>query len=148
MTALRSRNFSAASATISIMGRDEDWAQLFTCDAMLSIGDLAPLGGRQAIASLPGKVVQLGGGFWRHQIVNMMVERTPTGKEFKVGAYCQLTDWSRGGAPVASFDLCATLHKRGHWQFARMTLRPVGQPEMPVWLHGEAARAASASLPH
>jgi len=104
-----------------------EWSQLFTTDAVIDGGHIGIYEGRAEIARIPERVNEIGGGFWRHHLSNVMFARTSEAKELEVKAYCLTTDWSQGGALVHGFDFQAILKHRCHWQFHNLVLTSVAQ---------------------
>jgi 3-phenylpropionate/cinnamic acid dioxygenase small subunit len=118
-------------------GKTEEWSQLFTTDAVLDVASLGLYDGRDEIAQIPQRVTQLGDGFWRHHLSNVMFTRTEQVRELEINAYCLTTDWSRGGALVNCADFRAILKSRCHWQVHHLVLTPVadgcvGKPTDPL----------------
>lgn len=111
------------------------WARLFTQDVKLSSALCGDFIGRDEILMLPQKMHDLGGGYWRHDFTNIVIDRTGNNRELKVRAYCTVTDWSAGGSPVFFADCAITVRNTCQWQISDMTataIRADGMPMPPV----------------
>lgn len=103
----------------------DEWADLFTFDGVFEARGMLRLAGREQLRTLPRMIAQQGGGCWRHQITNVMVDHAQL-NEKRVRAYCALFDWGNGGAPVKFYDFTMTLHKGRRWQIAQLTADVIG----------------------
>lgn len=106
--------------------RGECWAELFTCDGVFEIDGIGRLVGRERLKTMPATVYQKGGGLWRHQITNIMIDHNGNLKEKTVSAYAAVSDWGNAGRPVGFYDFTLTLCEKRRWQIARLSGALIG----------------------
>lgn len=99
-------------------GAGAAFSDLFTSDAVVEVGDEMRLVGRAEIATVPDMVQQRGGGAWRHQATNVIIDRGDHPRHLRVGAYLLVIDWSNGGALAGFSEYRLDLRKTCHWQIA------------------------------
>jgi uncharacterized protein (TIGR02246 family) len=112
-------------------GDGEGWAALFTEDGVFEVPGAIRLEGNAQLRSMPGIVVQQGGGKWRHQITNLVAEAGDSADTARVRAYGVLLDWRNASGALASFsDYRITLRRqKGAWRIATLTaLQAVAAP--------------------
>jgi len=111
------------------------WGRLFTADAKFHSPLCGDYGCRAELMDLPRKMHEEGGGFWRHEFTNIVIDRTGNNRELQVRAYCTVTDWKNGGQPVFFADCEIVLRHTSQWQIAILStkaVRPDGMPIVPA----------------
>ncbi|WP_371433361.1 nuclear transport factor 2 family protein [Novosphingobium sp.] len=94
-------------------GDTAGWTALFTADGVFEVAGAIRLEGREQVAAMPGVVADQGGGKWRHQITNIVVEPGAADGVAQVTAYGLVTDWGNEGKPMTFSDYAITLHRDG-----------------------------------
>jgi hypothetical protein len=106
--------------------RAEAWAELFTMDGVFEVEQVMKLVGRDQLKTMPGIVRQQGGGLWRHQITNVMIDHNGNLKEKIVQAYGVVSDWGHAGRPVSFCDYTLLVRNTCRWQIASLSARMLG----------------------
>jgi hypothetical protein len=96
------------------------FTELFTADAVFEFQDDVKLVGRAEIARVPALVQGLGSGNWRHQVTNLVIDRTGHPRQLEVSAYVMVIDWSNGGALTCFSEYKIELRKTCHWQISSL----------------------------
>jgi hypothetical protein len=104
-------------------GDGEGWAALFTEDGIFEVPGAIRLQGNAQLRSMPGIVLQQGGGQWRHQVTNIVAEAGDGPDTARVKAYGVLSDWRNGGGVLITFsDYRVDLHRlQGEWRIRSLT---------------------------
>lgn len=106
-------------------GDTAGWTALFTPDGVFEVMGSIHLEGHEQVAAMPGVVTAQGGGKWRHQITNIVVEAGAGDDEARVTAYGLLTDWSNEGKPTTFSDYTVTLNRDGGgWRIRSLLATP------------------------
>lgn len=103
----------------------KDWVELFTEDGYVDAPRFGRFDGRDEIARLPDLVHEHGKGCWRHYLNNMYMDRLGDSRDLRVEAYCTVSDWSKKGNVVRSWDFSAHVGKRRGWKIIGLTLSAV-----------------------
>ena len=82
----------------------EGWASLFTPQGVFEVSGVMRLEGRDQLRAMPGIVKEQGGGKWRHQVTNVVIDDGAGADAASVRAYGLVTDWREGGKPVSFTD--------------------------------------------
>lgn len=94
-------------------GDTAGWLELFTPDGVFEVTGAIRLEGHEQVGAMPGVVAVQGGGKWRHQITNIVVEPGDTDDVALVTAYGLVTDWGNEGKPMTFSDYAITLNRSG-----------------------------------
>ncbi|WP_197423680.1 nuclear transport factor 2 family protein [Novosphingobium sp. CCH12-A3] len=93
------------------------WLELFTPDGTFEVAGVMRLEGHEQVAAMPAVVAQQGGGKWRHQITNIVVDTADAAGTALVSAYGLVTDWGDMGKPMTFSDYAITLNRvEGAWR--------------------------------
>jgi hypothetical protein len=82
----------------------DGWASLFMQQGVFEVVGILRLEGHDQLRTMPGVVNQQGGGKWRHQITNVVINDGGGPDAACVRAYGLVTDWRDGGKPVSFTD--------------------------------------------
>jgi hypothetical protein len=96
------------------------WAALFTPDGRFEVISAIRLEGTEQLVTLPGSVQQHGGGKWRHQLTNIVIDAGAGPDEAIVTAYGLVTDWREGGSLSSFSDYRIVLRKSDGWRIAAL----------------------------
>ncbi|CAN5274726.1 hypothetical protein BH10PSE12_BH10PSE12_09470 [soil metagenome] len=96
------------------------FTELFTADAVFEFQDDVKLVGRAEIAGVPGLIQKMGGGNWRHQVTNLVIDRMDQPRQLRVSAYVMVIDWSNGGSMACFAEYRMELRKTCHWQISNL----------------------------
>ncbi|MDX3909828.1 MAG: nuclear transport factor 2 family protein [Sphingobium sp.] len=107
----------------------KEWIELFPEDGCVEAPRFGTFCGRAEIARLPDLVREHGKGCWRHYLNNMYMDRMPDSRDLQVEAYCTVSDWSKKGNVVRSWDFSARVGKRRGWKIVNLLLSPVAALE-------------------
>ena len=125
------------------------WAALFTGDGVYESADGDRLEGFAALASLPARVAERGGGAWRHIINSVVIERAHTRKILSVRAYCPVIDMEQGGRITSFYDLQFTLRFAGRWRIGHaLAHRVCAAPDCQVGAAAVAGAGSAVPLLH
>ena len=106
-------------------GDTAGWRALFTPDGVFEVAGAMRLEGHEQVGAMPGVVAEHGGGKWRHQITNIVVEPGSHDDEAHVTAYGLVTDWSNDGKPMTFSDYTITLNRAGRvWRIRQLLATP------------------------
>jgi uncharacterized protein (TIGR02246 family) len=94
-------------------GDTQGWLDLFTPDGTFEVAGVMRLEGHGQVGTMPDVVASQGGGKWRHQITNIVVDAGDTEDVALVKAYGLVTDWGNGGKPASFTDYAITLNRAG-----------------------------------
>jgi uncharacterized protein (TIGR02246 family) len=94
-------------------GDTAGWLELFTPDGVFEVAGVMRLEGHEQVGAMPGVVAQQGGGKWRHQITNIVVDPGDGDDVALVTAYGLVTDWGNEGKPMTFSDYAITLNRAG-----------------------------------
>lgn len=98
-------------------GDTEGWLELFTPDGSFEVAGVMRLEGHEQVGAMPGVVTAQGGGKWRHQITNIVVDGGDNSDVALVTAYGLVTDWGNQGQPMSFSDYAITLNRvDGAWR--------------------------------
>lgn len=98
-------------------GDTEGWLELFTPDGSFEVAGVMRLEGHEQVGAMPGVVTAQGGGKWRHQITNIVVDGGDNSDVALVTAYGLVTDWGNKGQPMSFSDYAITLNRvDGAWR--------------------------------
>jgi ketosteroid isomerase-like protein len=101
------------------------WRDLFMPDGVFEVAGVMRLEGHAQVATMPDVVAAQGGGKWRHQITNIVVDPGITDDLAHVTAYGLVTDWGHAGKPVTFSDYTITLHRSGRvWRIGQLLATP------------------------
>lgn len=104
----------------------EGWAALFTQDGVFEVAATMRLQGKAQLLTMPGTLMEHGGGKWRHQITNILAEIGGTAGTATVSAYGLVTDWRDGGKLVMFTDYRIEITRiEGEWRIANLFTQPV-----------------------
>lgn len=104
----------------------DGWAALFAQQGVFEVTGIMRLEGHEQLRTMPGIVVEQGGGKWRHQITNVVIDDGGTTDTACVRAYGLVTDWRDGGKPVSFTDYEITLRRlKCGWRIQALVARPV-----------------------
>ncbi|MAT51313.1 MAG: hypothetical protein CMK32_09050 [Porticoccaceae bacterium] len=106
----------------------DEWLALFTEDGAFDIPGLMRLEGRDQLRTMVATVAEQGGGKWRHQITNVVVDAGETAGLARVRAYGLVTDWNQGGQPIAFTDYRIKMRNQGGWKIHELIAGPVAIP--------------------
>ncbi len=101
------------------------WAALFTPDGSFTVVGAMRLEGHEQLAGMPGIVQQLGGGKWRHQVTNIVIDPADQADELIVTAYGLVTDWREGGSLASFTDYRIVVRRTTGWRIAELVATPV-----------------------
>lgn len=104
-------------------GDGEGWAALFADDGLFEVPGAIRLEGTAQLRTMPGIVLQQGGGKWRHQVTNIVAEAGDSSDTARVRAYGVLSAWRDGGGVLVSFsDYRIDLRRLGgEWRIQTLT---------------------------
>lgn len=98
-------------------GDTAGWLELFTPDGTFEVAGVMRLEGHEQVGAMPGVVAAQGGGKWRHQITNIVVDGGDKSDVALVTAYGLVTDWGNEGKPMSFSDYAITLSRAdGNWR--------------------------------
>lgn len=98
------------------------WLELFTPDAVWQVVGVMRFEGHEQVGAMPGVVAEYGGGKWRHQITNIVVDAGGDADTALVTAYGLVTDWGKEGKPISFSDYTITLNRVGGvWRIRTLT---------------------------
>lgn len=112
-------------------GEGEKWAELFTLKGIFEIAGWLRLEGREQLRSLPGLIAEKGGGLWRHQVSNLMIDHAGLNQKC-ARAYCTVLDWGNGGVPVHFYEMTILLRLCKRWHFEQIEARVISHAESLV----------------
>lgn len=99
----------------------QGWLDLFTPDGTFEVAGVMRLEGHEQVGAMPGVVAEHGGGKWRHQITNIVVDAGGSADIAIVAAYGLVTDWGNEGKPMTFSDYAITLSRvDGAWRIASL----------------------------
>lgn len=102
-------------------GDGPGWAALFTPDGVFEVAGVMRFQGTEQLLAMPGIVAEHGGGKWRHQVTNIMVDPGAGPNEAKAKAYGLVTDWSPDGKLVTFSDYDIEFARiDGRWRIAAL----------------------------
>ena len=102
------------------------FAELFTHDAVFELSDGTRLTSMDEFRLIPGMVWEMGGGQWRHQITNVVIDRGVTYREVTVTATGLVLDWNRGGAMASCYDYRIEVCRSHAWRIRKFYGGEVG----------------------
>ncbi len=94
-------------------GDTAGWLDLFTPDGTFEVAGAMRLEGHEQVGAMPSVVAEHGGGKWRHQITNIVVDEGDDADTALVTAYGLVTDWGNEGRPMTFSDYAITLNRTG-----------------------------------
>jgi len=107
-------------------GEGEEWVSLFAPTGSFEIAGIMRLEGADQLRSMPGIVMEQGGGKWRHQITNLAIDAGAEPGTAAVRAYGLVTDWREGGKPVSFADYEILVRRLGGaWRIQTLVARMV-----------------------
>jgi len=105
-------------------GEADAWAALFAPDGSFEVAGIMRLEGTDQLRGMPGVVTEQGGGKWRHQVTNLVIEPGTGADQASVRAYGLVTDWREGGKPVSFTDYEIVLRRLdGAWRIQTLLAR-------------------------
>lgn len=105
-------------------GEADAWAALFAPDGSFEVAGIMRLDGTEQLRDMPGVVSEQGGGKWRHQVTNLVIESGEEEDTASVRAYGLVTDWRDGGKPVSFTDYEIVLRRlTGAWRIQSLLAR-------------------------
>ena len=105
-------------------GEPDAWAALFTPDGVFEIAGLMRLEGTEQLRAMPAVVAREGGGKWRHQVTNLVIDEGVEEDMAAVRAYGLVTDWRDGGKLVSFTDYEIMLRRvAGDWLIMSLLAR-------------------------
>jgi len=105
-------------------GEADAWAALFAPDGSFEVAGIMRLDGTEQLRGMPGVDSEQGGGKWRHQVTNLVIEPGAEEDTASVRAYGLVTDWRDGGKPVSFTDYEIVLRRlTGAWRIQSLLAR-------------------------
>lgn len=102
------------------------WADLFAADGSFVVDGAFRLDGTDQLRTMPAIVREHGGGKWRHQIMNIVVEEGVEPGTARVMAYGLVSDWRDGGKLVSFSDYEILLRQvDGTWRITTLLAQMV-----------------------
>lgn len=113
-------------------GQGDEWAGLFTRDALFEIKGHHQLEGQEELRTLPPLISSRANGMWRSQITNILIDHGPGRKELLVRAYGLVTDWGNDGRPHSFLDYTMLLRNSCRWQIAHLSAQVLKRARVPA----------------
>lgn len=105
-------------------GDGPGWAALFAPDGSFEVEGIMRFEGADQLVAMPGIVTEQGGGRWRHQVTNLVIDPGDAADTAAVKAYGLVTDWRDGGKPASFTDYEIALVKSdGAWLIKTLLAR-------------------------
>lgn len=105
-------------------GDGPGWAALFTPEGRFEVVGAFRLDGAEQLSTMPAVVAQKGGGKWRHQVTNLVVDPGDGVESARLRAYGIVTDWGNGGSLVSFTDYEIRLRRLdGAWRIETLEAR-------------------------
>lgn len=100
------------------------WAALFVPEGSFEVEGILRFEGTEQLLAMPGIVADQGGGKWRHQVTNIVIDPGAEPDTASVAAYGLVTDWRDGGKLASFTDYTITLTRRdGAWRIRTLLAR-------------------------
>lgn len=105
-------------------GRADEWAALFTPDAVFDVPGFRRWQGHAGMRELVDMIYANSKGMWRHQLTNILAEAGEEPGTANIRMYGMVTDWEQ--EKLGSFnDYSARLRKiDGEWRIEEIVARP------------------------